>query len=63
MRSAGSTLRRVRSRCLDRGARVLVVVWLLALAGAACQRDDLASGDHHHLLGPDLSRQVVQAIV
>ena len=39
MRSAGSTLRRVPSRCLDRGALVLVVVWLLALAGAACQRD------------------------
>src|SRR5947209_7039498 len=63
MRSAGSTLRRVPSRCLDRGALVLVVVWLLALAGAACQRDGLAGGGHHRLLGPDLSRQVVRHLV
>ena len=63
MRSAGSTLRRVPSRCLDRGALVLVVVWLLALAGVACQRDGLAGGGHHRLLGPDLSRQVVRHLV
>jgi hypothetical protein len=59
MRSAGSTLGGVPSRCLDRGALVLVVVWLLVLAGAVCQRDGLAAGGHHHLLDPDLSRQVV----
>jgi hypothetical protein len=38
---------------------VLVVVWLLVLAGAACQGDGLAGGRHHHLLDPDLSCQVV----
>jgi hypothetical protein len=62
MRSAGSTLEGVPSRCLDRVALVLVVVWLLVLAGAACQRDGLASGGHHHLLDPDLSRQVVHQL-
>ena len=34
MRSAGSTLEGVPSRWLDRAALVLVVVWLLVLAGA-----------------------------
>ena len=63
MRSAGSTLEGVPSRCLDRGALVLVVVWLLVLAGAVCQRDGLAGGSHHHLLDPDLSRQVVHHLV
>jgi hypothetical protein len=63
MRSAGSTLKRVPSRCLDRGALVLVVVWLLVLAGAACQRDGLTGAGHHHLLGPDLSRHTSRQMV
>jgi hypothetical protein len=59
MRSAGSTLKRVPSRCLDRGALVLVVVWLLVLAGVTCQRDGLTGAGHHHLLDPDLSRRII----
>jgi len=58
MRSAGSTLKRVPSRCLDRGALVLVVVWLLVLAGVTCQRDGLTGAGHHHLMDPDLSRRI-----
>ena len=45
------------------GALVLVVVWLLVLAGAACQRDGLTGAGHHHFLDPGLSRRTSRQVV
>ena len=62
-RSAGCTLKRVHNRCRGRVAPVLGVVWLLALAGAACQSGGQIGLAHLPLLGHGLSRRTSRQVV